>query len=399
MQRREFVSAAASAPALLAQTAPSDRIRLGIIGFGGRGSYLFREIQAAKEPGVEIVAVCDVLRQAREDATRRITQVYGKAPFTCTRYEELLARKDVDAVIISAPDFTHSIMLRAAMEAAKDAYCEKPMGVKLQDARAAYLAVKRSKQVVQIGTQRRSEAKMITCAEMIRSGAIGQLTRADLQVHFQEPRWRRDHHMIQPADIDWSAFTMGQFTMGEFTKVPDVRLFREWQLFPETSNGIPGLWMSHFIDLAAWFLDDPYPTSAVAHGGVFLWKDGRATQDVFQTLVAYKECMISFAMSLTNASGARNEWYGTRGVLDADLMKLIPKGSRRPDRLEKEVAIEAKPGIESHMANWLRCIKSRQTPRADIQAGFSHAVAGCMSAEAYRSGRRVGFNREKLEFT
>ena len=294
----------------------------------------------------------------------------GKTPALSSRYQDLLANKDVEAVIVSAPDFTHSRILKEAVQAGKDVYCEKPMGTDFGEAKAAYLAGEAVKQVVQIGTQRRSDPGLIAVAKLVRKGVIGKVTRADMQVHFQEQRWRRDFHQIDPSQIDWDAFAFGK-------DVPrDLRHWREWQLFRETSNGIPGLWMSHLIDLAAWFLDDPYPQSAVALGGVYLWNDGRQTQDVFQALLAYpKQCLVSFSMSLTNSAGNRNLWFGTKGTLDADTLKITGEGSSMPNRLLEPVTIEKVP-VESHMANFLRCVRSRQTPRADIQAGFSHATAG-----------------------
>ena len=93
--------------------------------------------------------------------------------------------------------------------------------------------------------------------------------------------------------------------MGRITQPFNPRLFREWQLFEDTTNGIPGLWMSHFIDLVAWYLQDPYPRGAVSNGGVYLWQDGRQTSDVFHSLIDYRDCLVSFAMSLTNASTPR----------------------------------------------------------------------------------------------
>jgi len=182
--------------------------------------------------------------------------------------------------------------------------------------------------------------------------------------------------------VDWPSYKMGRFER-EF----DARRFREWQLFRESSNGIAGLWMCHYIDLAPWFLDVAYPKSVTAAGGVFLWKDGRETEDVFQALVQYpNDCLARFAMSLTNASGTRNMWYGDKGTLDGDKLLLMP-GDR---------AIAPEP-VESHMANFLRCVRSRQTPRASVDAGFRHAVAGCMAAEALHSGRVVRFDAERLE--
>lgn len=391
--RRTFLGAAAIAPAILsAREAAGDAVRLGLIGAGGRGTYLLEEIAKSGE-AARVVSVCDVWSVAREKAAATVLKTAGKAPALSSRYQELLGNKDVEAVIIAAPDFTHARILKEAIQAGKDVYCEKPMGTDFAEAKAAYLAVKQSKQVVQIGTQRRSDPGLMAVAKLMREGVIGKVTRADLQVHFQEQRWRRDFHQIDPAQIDWDAFAFGN-------NVPkDLRHWREWQLFRETSNGIPGLWMSHLIDLAAWFLDDPYPRSVVALGGVYLWQDGRQTQDVFQALLEYpKQCLVSFAMSLTNSGGNRNLWFGTKGTLDGDKLSITGEGSSMPDRLLEPVKVVQVP-VESHIANFLRCVRSRKTPRADIQAGFSHAVADCMTVAAYETGKRIGFDPERLEMT
>ncbi|MCO5352388.1 MAG: Gfo/Idh/MocA family oxidoreductase [Bryobacteraceae bacterium] len=383
-----------TSPALLAQTAPSSQIRIGLIGAGGRGRYLMGELAKSQESNFAITAVCDVHRPTLQAAAAAIGKQYGAPPKTSTRYQDILANKDIDAVILAAPDHTHARMLKEAVEAGKDVYCEKPMGTNLAEARAAFLAVKRSRQVVQIGTQRRSEGPYVEAARLFREGIIGKVTRVDLQVHFQEPRWRRDYHMVQPADIDWEAFDFGR-DLGPF----DARKWREWQLFSPLSNGIPGLWMSHLIDLAHWFLDDPYPRSVVASGGVFLWKDGRQTSDVFYALLDYpKDFLVSFAMSLTNSAGNRNLWFGEKGIFDGDRLVFLPEGSRNPDRLAEPRKIEPSR-LNSHTDNWLQCLRSRQTPRADIQAGFSHAVAGTMAAAALETGRRITFDPGKLEFS
>lgn len=386
--RRGFI---ATVPALASAYAPSDRIRIGIIGAGGRANDHYKEL-AAKDLGARITHVCDVWRVAREKFAGQVKQAWGVEPKTSARYQDLLADKDVDAVILTAPDHTHSRMLADAVTAGKDVYCEKPMGTILSEAREAFIAVKRSKQVVQIGTQRRSDPGLMAAAKAIRAGMIGKVTRADIQYYFQEPRWRRDHHMIQAADVDWEAFSFGR-ELGEF----DARKFREWQLFPPLTNGIPGLWLSHFIDLAFWFLDDPYPSSVVSHGGVYMWNDGRVTSDLFHTLVEYpKGCMVHFAMAMTNSAGSRHMWFGSKGTFNADTLTLSPEGSKDPQRLQGEIKLEPVK-VNTHLENFLECVRSRQTPRADIQCGFSHAVAGIMSSEALRLGRKTTFDTGRLE--
>jgi predicted dehydrogenase len=394
VDRRRFLAAAGAVAAASHLNAANDQIQIGLIGTGARMRDHFNELGRLRQSHrFTITAVCDVFRQNREAAVARVEKEYGAKPRATTRYQELLASKDVDAVIIATPDFSHPIILEAAVRAGKDVYVEKPFATDLVSARSAFIAARASNSIVQVGSQRRSDPGFIACAKRIQSGILGKITRIDIDNHFQEARWRRDFHMIRPADIDWEAFQMG----GRIQKPFDPRLFREWQLFEETTNGIPGLWMSHFIDLVAWYLNDPYPKGAVSNGGVYLWKDGRRTSDVFHTLADYNDCLVSFAMSLTNASTPRNLWYGVKGTLDANALKISGAGSRDPGRITDEIKIEPESGIESHMANWLNCIRTRNEPRANVQAGFSHAVAGVLSSEALRLQRRVTFNPQTLE--
>jgi predicted dehydrogenase len=144
-------------------------------------------------------------------------------------------------------------------------------------------------------------------------------------------------------------------------------------------------------------MDDPYPAGAVANGGVYLWRDGRETSDVFHALLDYpKGFLVSFAMSLTNSAGTRNLWFGTKGTLDADKWVLSGEGSREKDRLPGETKIEP-VAATSHMQNFIDCMRSRETPRAGIEAGFSHAVACCMASQALETGRKIRFDRQRLD--
>ncbi len=388
--RRTFLAAAAGAANSWSKS-PNDQIRLALIGAGGRGRDLFGEVRKSGE-NAAIAAVCDIWRVNREAMAADVREAFGAEPKQTSRYQDVLAMKDVDAVLIAVPDFGHPQILTDAVNAGKDAYVEKPFAVNFQDGKMAYVAVKRSRQVVQVGTQRRSDPGLIGAARAIHGGAIGKVTRVAMEANFQEPRWRRDFNNVKAEDVDWEAFRLGGRIQGGF----DARKLRQWQLFHDTTNGIAGLWMCHFIDLAAWFLKQPYPKGVVAAGGVYLWKDGRETSDVFHALVEYEDCLVTFAMSLTNSAGWRNVWFGTRGTLDADALRITGEGSQMKDRVAAPVAIP-KEEVESHMANFLRSVRTRETPRADVQAGFSHAVAGCMAAVALETGRRVRFDPDKLE--
>jgi predicted dehydrogenase len=371
----------------------NDRIQIGLIGAGGRGGDHIKELQRLKDLNIAVTSLCDVWTVNRDRSAAAVATAFGSKPRTTSNYQEMLGWKDLDAVIIATPDFSHPYILKAAVEAGKDAYVEKPFAVEFDGAKAAYLAVKGSKQVVAAGTQRRSEGIYMGAAKFVQSGALGKVTRIEFAMNFQQPRWKRAQlDEVRAEDVDWKMFQMGRFDRGF-----DARLLREWQLFPETTNGIPGLWMSHFIDLVPWYMNDQFPSGAVSNGGVFLWKDGRDTSDVFYTLLDYpKEFMVMFEMSLTNSAGIRNQWYGTKGTLDCEKWIASGHGSERKDRIAADIKIE--PEItNSHMQNFLECVRSRDKPRADVEAGFAHAVAGIMSAEALKKGKRIRFDREKLE--
>ncbi len=388
VSRRVFVGAAAASAARPA----SDRISLGIIGVGGRGTFHIRDLGRLKDLNFRIGGVCDVFAPARDRATEAIEKSFGERPRLTTDYREMLAWKDIDAVIISSPDYSHSVMLKHAVEAGKDAYCEKPMGTVFSEAKAAYEAVKKSRQVVQIGTQRRSEGSYVAAAKLVQSGVLGEITKIDVAMNFQEPRWRRAYADVVPAAVDWK-----RFVMHRDARAFEPRLLREWQLFDYNTNGIAGLWMSHFSDVVHWFMQELYPATAVSNGGVFLWKDGRETSDVFQTLLTYpKGFLFSFEMCLTNDANTHELWHGTRGTLDMGAMTISGAGSKRKDRIEAPIKIVPEK-ISSHMHNFLECVRGRTTPRADIQAGFSHAVAGTMAHTALKTGKMVRFDRERLE--
>ena len=387
--RRAFLGAAVSST--LAASPANERLSLGLIGAGGRGSALLRDIEQCLDLNIAVTAVCDIYRPNLEKAAAAVEKTWKTKPFTTVDFREVLRRSDVDAVVIATPDFGHSRILQEAVEAGKDAYCEKPMGVVFEEAKAAYLAVKKSRQVVQVGTQRRSEGPYVAAARLMQSGILGKITRVDMSVNFQEPRWRRDHSHVTEKDVAWD-----QFLFNRPKRPFDPRRLREWQLFGDYTNGIAGLWMCHYIDQVHWFLQDPYPATAAANGGVFLWQDGRETSDVFHALLTYpKGFLVSFAMSLTNSAGNRNFWHGTRGTLDAEGFRISGDGSNAPDKLTEEIKIEP-VSVTSHMHNFLECVRSRQAPRADIEAGFSHAVACCMAGQALATGRRIGLDRANL---
>src|SRR5215469_9605574 len=279
---------------------------------------------------VEMAAVCDLWTVNREKAAAKNAGYHGRAPRAVQRVEQLLAMKDIDGVLISTPEHSHSPILKLVTEAGKDAYVEKPMGNVLSEAKAARDAVLQGKTVVQVGTQHRSEPYQQAAQAVARGGSLGDVSKVEIVWNYHGPRWRGRPQVkqIREQDTDWSAWPM--------TKPPrpfDPQRYFEFRLYREFSSGIPDQWMSHAIDLVHWFMDDHFPVSAVSNGGVFAWHDGRENADTFQTLLEYpKQFMVSYSTSFGNDAPSFTRYMGKK----ATLINLGGEGSPRYQLVEEK---------------------------------------------------------------
>jgi predicted dehydrogenase len=399
--RRAFLKTTAAGAAVLTATplilrsAPgaNSRIAVGCIGTGGRGSDLMSQIVGlAEKQNVHITAVCDVWRKNLQAAAKRVKDKFGNEPRQFTRFQELLALNDVDAVTIATPDFSHGTILTAALKAGKDVYVEKPMTIDLASANEALDLARANNRVVQAGTQRRSEGQFIGAAKLFATGVLGQVSRVSAAMYFHEARWARNLSDCQETDVDWEAFLL------HLPKRPfDAKLLRQWQLYRDTSNGLPGLWMTHYADAVHLVTGAKYPASAVAQGGVYIWKDGRDTTDTFHALLDYPEgFLFDWGMGLGNSSGVHFTVHGTQGTMDLEKWTLSPEGGRNSTIQAGPVSKEPN---QSHMGNWLVCLRSRQRPNADIQFGHQHAVATIMTALALQTGQRQKYDPVRRTIT
>lgn len=398
LPRRQFLRQSSATAAMMAapwisRAAANDRINIGIIGTGDRASQLMKEILAAREKcNVAITAVCDVWRLNREATAAKIKQGSGVEPRQFARYADLLALKDVDAVVIATPDFSHGAILAAALEAGKDVYIEKPMTIDVASANRALDLARANKRVVQAGTQRRSDGRFQAAARFVRTGALGKVNRVSGAMFVNAPRWMRPFDNCREADVDWEAFCLG----GQIKRAFDPRLLRCWQLFRDTTNGIPGLWMTHYADSVHLVTGAAYPESAVALGGTYVWQDGREHADTFQALLAYPDgFLFDWAMGLGNSAGVHFTVHGTQGTLDLENWTFSTEGAAGVKPTEAEISKIAAEPTTGHMENWLQCLRSREQPAADIQFGHQHAIATIMAATAAETGRRQKWDADK----
>src|SRR5260370_2283754 len=302
----------------------NERILLGQVGMGTRGRELASIAGGLKAShNVELAAVCDLWKVNGERAQAAARQEYGRPPRAFVYIEDLLAMKEVDAVILSTADFQHAPMLRMTAEAGKDAYCEKPMANVLEEAKAARDAVRSRGLVAQIGTQHRRERHQIAVKEWISRGVLGHVTKVEVVWNYHGPRWRGrpEVKQIREEDTDWR-----KWLMGKPGRPFDPRLYFEFRLYREFSSRIPDQWMVHAIDLAHYFLDTGPPQSVVAHGGVYAWRDGRENPDTFQALLEYPEgFLVSYSTSFGNDSDSSTRIMGDKGTL----INMGGEGSQR----------------------------------------------------------------------
>ena len=386
----------------------NDRILLGHIGIGSRGSELAWIVSRLKDKhNVEMAAVCDLWKVNREQAAARAQSVYGRAPRAFQRMEDVIASQDIDAVLISTADFQHAPILKLVAEAGKHAYCEKPMANVLEEAKAARDAVLARNLIVQIGTQHRSEPYQIATKQLIDSGALGEVTKVEIVWNYNGPRWRGrpEVRQIREQDTDWRTWLLTK-PYRPF----DPRAYFEFRLYKDFSGGIADQWMSHAIDLVHYFLDERFPKSMMAHGGVFAWHDGRENPDTFQALAEYpKGFLVSFSVSFGNDCDSFSRIMGKKGTLiniggeGSPRWKWVEeKGNHEEDpyikRAEKYVLLPGNDKLPppfigdedlSHMTNWLECLRSGKSPNATVLHGYSHAVAVIMAARAYREGKKL----------
>lgn len=404
ISRREFMSKSASGLAGLALGtaalgSPSrvmganSRLSIGLIGCGGQGcNDASQAMRYSDELNVEVTAVCDVWKLHLNAAADMVEKKYSRKPRTFVDYQDLLALDDIDAVIIATPDFQHCRMLNDAMQAGKDVYVEKPMAMYLDEANESLEVARTTQRVVQVGTQRRSEGRYAAGARFIRSGALGTISRVEAAWNDCGPRWRKDLSNVKAEDIDWKRFLRGG------KKRPfDPSRFREWHLYRDYTLGTVSLLGSHMIDVVHWFMDDLLPTSGVAHGGKYVWKDHREHEDTVYALFEYpKGFMLRYLTGLGNETGNGCFFYGTNGTFDTATWKATGAGGAGEARIKEEKVIESGRG-QNHMKNFLECVRSRQTPNASIRDGYAHSIAAIMAARSLRSGSKILYDIQSQE--
>ena len=422
--RREFSKTATVAGVATALSASrvrgaNDRIRIGFIGVGNRGDQVLSAFLEHKD--ADVAAVCDIYQPYVEFACKKI----GGNPEQFRDYRKLLARKDLDAVVINTPDHWHALQCIHACEAQKDVYVEKPLSLCVAEGRAMVKAGREHKRVVQCGIQRLSSPMCAEAAEIVRSGGIGKVT-AVRCFHVQN-EWPKG--IGSPADenppegFDWDAWT-GPAPLRKYNK---NRTFYRFRWFYDYSGGQLTNFGVHYLSQIHRSLGVDAPLSVVAVGGKYANYDNREVPDTMEVVWHYPgDTLVTF--SQFNATGAppaakpcEIEFRGTKGTMyfRTNGYEVVPEvvtqnefAARSPINraLEKGWKVGAKTEIEpkkldqpirdaDHARNFLDCVKSRKMPSCDVEYGHRCTTAAIIGNLAHRTRSFLEWDAKAERFT
>ncbi len=384
----------------------NERIRIGMIGCGWRSQHHVGWIQrSSQEVPAEVIAVCDVWEKKLNDGAAKVKERFEKEPVRYTGHRKLLENKDIDAVVIATPDHQHSPQLIDAVQAGKDAYVEKPIASDLDILNQAYDAVTATGRIVQNGTQGRSSKGARAAMEFIQSGKLGKVLRIEESRSHYIPYW---NHYETPQSKD--ATHWDKFLMHLPPRPFDADRHGHWMGYKEYSPNTIGGWMSHLSDFVHYLTNCGYPVSSIAHGGIYspTSEEQRTCPDTVTAIVDYPEGFTTlFTTHFGNGANDYTLIFGTKGTMrihepdgnhsDGIYPRVSGEGSEHPGRLPMEEKVLEEIPQDNHMINWLKCIKSREQPNANMEAGYKQGIAVLLAERARINERKMIFDRSRRE--
>ena len=353
---------------------PNDRIRVGLIGAGGsRGGYrqgLSDAVGISQQPGVDVVAVCDVDLQHLDEAANAFKDRSGRPAAKYVDFRYLLARADIDAVVIGTPDHWHALVASHAMKAGKDVYCEKPMTLMIGEGIQLVQIARKTGAVWQTGSQQRSDGRFRKACELVRNGRIGKVRQ--VVAHLPGGTGGGPFEVTEaPKDFLYDMW-LGPSAPTPYIKERTHGNFRHWFAY---SGGMMTDWGAHHLDIAQWGLgrDGGGPVKIVSEGKLPA-PDG--------THRSY-ECALDFKVTYTYADGAELiatnagengvHFYGENGT-------WIFVSREKIAASDPKLLSDPLPGSavrlyasDNHQRNFVECVRSRERPICDVEIGHRSA--------------------------
>ncbi|MCC6859655.1 MAG: Gfo/Idh/MocA family oxidoreductase [Bryobacterales bacterium] len=366
----------------------NDRLRLGLIGCGGRGVGVMRLFQ--KEPVITVTAVCDVYGVRADKAA---TLAPGARSFADHR--RFLEHKDLDVVLIATPDHWHAACTIDALNAGKDVYVEKPLTLTIEEGPQIVRAARVNNRICQVGMQQRSGKHYLRAKqEYFDTGKLGKITLARTWWHGNGAHLMKAPPELakQPSNLDWARY-LGPVKWREW----DPQQYWNFRAYLDFGGGQVTDLFTHWIDVVHMFVGQEIPTSAVAAGGIYHYKDGRTAPDTITVLLEYPgEWSATFEATLSpGARGAGVEICGTEGRLFIDRGRYEFQAAGRS---AQPVVVKAEGEITiDHIRNFIDCVGSRKLPNGDVLIGHRSAQASHLGNIAWVQKRRIKFDPVREE--
>jgi predicted dehydrogenase len=393
MHRRSFLIAGVGSVAAYAAS-PSDQVTLGVIGAGSRGTFVMSTFQ--KDPAVRVAAICDVYEPNLENAVSVASKVAGTHPKQYRNYKDLLADKDVHAVLIATPEHWHYQMVLDAIAAGKDVYVEKPLCQTPEQGAALVEAEKKTKSIIQVGMQRRSFDLYIEGRKIVASGQLGN-------VRMVRSWWLNNYVGSAPATkldgkLDWEQW------QGPAARRPfDANRFRNWRYYSDYAGGILADQGAHVFDGIHMMMGAGYPSAVTAAAN----RPHKAGVDQPESVVATAEYPEDFigvfsinyaAMQYKSRNDQLNQLDGDRARMDIgrEELKVYLKGAEDTAALEKKSERGFGWATDLHVQNFLECVRTREAPTAPMRIAFQAALVVQMANLSLKNGRRMRWDGAKV---
>jgi predicted dehydrogenase len=386
MKRRTFLLGGSG---LLITAAPSDQLVLGVIGSGGRGTAVMKVFQSHAE--VKVGAICDVYEPNLEHAIS-VAVKDGSQPKAYRNYKDLLADKDIQAVLIATPEHWHFQMVIDAIAAGKDIYVEKPLCRTPEEGVALIQAEKTSKCVIQVGMQRRSYDLYLTARKVVASGTLGQVRM--VRSWWLNNSLQAKRVITLEGKLDWEQW-QGPAERRAF----DPNRFRNWRDYSEYSGGIVADQGAHVFDGIHLLMNATYPLAVNSSAGR-VHKERVDTPESVAVIAEYPEDFLAVftinyaAMRYNPRNDQLNQLDGDQARLDIgrEDFKVYRQGAEERQELTQHSERGFGYATDLHVANFLECVKTRQTPTAPMRLGFQAALVVQMANMALKQGRRLRWN-------
>jgi predicted dehydrogenase len=369
----------------------NERIRLGGIGPGDRGAG---RLTAAQKLGAEIVALADVNKGMLDRAQKLLGSPVDK---TYVDYKDLLARNDINGVIIATPDHLHRQCLIDAVRAGKDVYIEKPLSRTIAEGNEMVAAARATRQIVQVGNQRRSGDHFKRAREIVASGGIGEIRFIriwDFRYRPVDPYIKRskDSSLFAPELIDWPRF------LGPATKRPyDAKRASGWRWFWDYAGGLMTDIGPHWLDVAMWITGSEGPQTVSCNGGKYQNLDWETPDNVHAILDCGTFAIVFMVQFMNGQEYDGAAFYGLEGSIVQENQRGMMV---RYDKNRKEVeSWKVVDESQAHMQNFLDCMQSRKEPNSPVELANRVLVGAHLANESFRMGRRVSWDPVKWQRT